>query len=277
MTMNSRAHKTTGLTLIETTLVVATVALLVGLAMPAVRALVDSFQSKGGTQSIIHAALSAARTMAVTHQRYVGVRFQKACRSNDPANPLQGLLDAPQYMVFIVHEERKVLGLAEGFRALEGHEPMKLPDTIGVMDLTKVGSDADIDEPRELSDATTFSIVFSPSGKLLIRDVRARNRNGYPDTSANTDVSRDDIFNKKAQVDAGVGLLYQDDYVGETASAYPDLGLGKEGSCTSFILYDRQSLRRGYEKGRAWTECLRALSTDVVYVSPYTGDLISSP
>ncbi len=265
-----------GLTLVETTLVVATIALLVGLAVPAVRAMIDSFQSEGGTKSIIHAALSAARTMAVTHQRYVGVRFQKACRSDDPANPLKGLLDAPQYMVFIVHEERKVLDLAQGFRALDGHEPIKLPDTIGVMDLTKVRSDVDLDELRELSDATTFSIVFSPAGKLLMRDVRVRNRQGYADTRTNTQVSRDDVFNKKAQVDLGVGLLYQDDYFGDAASAYANLGLGEETSCTSFILYDRQAFRRAYEKGRAWTECLRGLSMDMVYVSPYTGDLISS-
>jgi type II secretory pathway pseudopilin PulG len=266
-----------GLTLIEMTLVVATMALLVGLALPAVRAMVDSFQSEGGTKSIIHAALNSARTMAVTHQRYIGVRFQKACRSNDPADPLKGLLEAQQYMIFIVQDEPKNMGgLGDGFRAMEGHEPIKLPDTIGVMDLTKVKSDADMDEPRELSDATTFSVVFSPSGKLLMRDVQVRNRDGHPDTTTNTDVSRDDVFNKKAQVDVGVGMFYQDDYVGSTNSAYPNLGLGKETSCTSFVLYDRQAFRRAYEKKMAWTACLRGLSGGAVYVSPYTGDLISS-
>jgi type II secretory pathway pseudopilin PulG len=270
-------RRTTGLTLIEMTLVVATIALLVGLALPAVRAMVNSFQSEGGTKSIIHAALNSARTMALTHQRYIGVRFQKACRSNDPADPLQGLLDAPQYMVFIVHEEPKVLNLAEGFRALEGHEPIRLPDTIGVMDLTKVKSDMEIDEPRELSDATTFSIVFSPSGKLVIQEVRVRNRDGHVDSASDVNVSADDIFNKKAQVDVGVGVFYQDDYFGDTWSAYPNLGLGPESSCTSFVLYDRHAFRLAYAKKKGWTECLGRLIAGAVYVSPYTGDLISSP
>lgn len=273
--MYGRPRRTVGLTLIEMTLVVATIALLMGLALPAVQTLIDSFQSEGGTKSIIQAALNSARTMAVTHQRYVGVRFQKACRSNDPLDPLKGLLDAPQYMVFIVHEEPKVLNLADGFRALEGQEPIKLPDTIGVMDLTRVKSDVDLDTSAELSDATTFSIVFSPSGKLMIRDVQVRNRNGYVDSTNDAGVSRDDVFNKKTQVDAGVGMFYQDDYFAAAWSGYPNLGLGPEASRTGFVLYERRAFRLVYEKKRAWTDYLGGLSTRAVYVSPYTGDLIS--
>ena len=274
--MYGRAHRTVGLTLIEMTLVVATIALLMGLALPAVRAMINSFQSEGGTKSIIHAALNSARTMAVTRQRYVGVRFQKACRSDALTAPLKGLLDAPQYMVFIVHEERKVLDLANGFRALEGQEPIRLPDMIGVMDLTGVKNDADMDELREVCNATTFSIVFSPSGKLTIQEVQVRNKNGYVDSTNNTDVSLDDIFNKKLQVDAGLALFYQDDYFGAGWSGYPDLGLRPESSCTSFVLYDRRTFRRAYERGKAWSDHLRELSIRPVYVSPYTGDLISA-
>lgn len=264
------------MTLIEMTLVVATIALLVGLALPAVRAMIDSFQSEGGTRSIIHAALNSAQTMALTHQRYIGVRFQKACKSSDPTDPLQGLPDAPQYMIFIVLEDPKNIGdLGDGFRAMKGHEPIKLPETVGVMDLTRVKSNAQIDEPRELSDATTFSIVFSPSGRLVIHDVQVRNRDGYPDTKANTDVSTDDIFNKIAQVVAGAGLFYQDDYDGGASTAYPNLGLAKESSCAGFVLYNCQVFRIAYGNKKGWTQCLGGLTG--VYVSPYTGDLISSP
>jgi Tfp pilus assembly protein PilE len=46
--MNVGAHRTKGLTLIEMTLVIATIALLIGFGVPAVRALIHSFQSEDG-------------------------------------------------------------------------------------------------------------------------------------------------------------------------------------------------------------------------------------
>jgi Tfp pilus assembly protein FimT len=63
--MYLRAHRAKGLTLIEMTLVIATIALLVGFGVPAVRVLIHSFQSESGTRSMIGAALSSARAMAV--------------------------------------------------------------------------------------------------------------------------------------------------------------------------------------------------------------------
>ena len=67
--MKRRTHKEDGLTLIEMTLVVATIALLVGFGLPAVRSLMHSFESESGTRGAISAALSAARAMAIKHQR----------------------------------------------------------------------------------------------------------------------------------------------------------------------------------------------------------------
>ena len=165
--MYGRARRTTGLTLIEMTLVVATMALLAGFAVPAVRSLMNSFQTQSGVRSMIEAALSSARAMAMSSQNYVGIRFQKLCTSEDPPIRSRTVLNAPQYMIFIMHEEPKKIGLANGFRAIEGLEPIKLPDTMGVMDLS--GDQRAM--PRstswsELNDATTFSIVFSPSGKV---------------------------------------------------------------------------------------------------------------
>jgi hypothetical protein len=275
--MYVRAHHKSGLTLIETTLVVATIALLVGFGIPAVRSLMHSFQTESGTRSMIKAALSSAQAMALSRQRYVGVRFQMRCTSNDPASPLGRLLDASQYMIFIMHDpSTRSTDLAHGFRSVEGMDPVRLPDTVGVMDLTRIKTDADIDEPAELSDATTFSIIFSPSGKLVVEDVRVRNRDGFLDSTSDANVSTDDIFNKKAQVDAGIGMFYQDDYFGASWSAYPNLGLGQEASGTSFVLYERGTFRPAYERKTAWTDYLAALSSQTLYVSPYTGDLISS-
>ena len=268
-----------GLTLIEMTLVIGTIALMVGLAIPAVRSLVRSFQSESGTVSMVNAALGSARAMAVSRQRYVGVRFQKACVSADATDPLKGLMDAPQYMIFIMHEEMKNNGdVSDGFRAVEGLEPIKLPSMIGAMDLTGLTTDNEIDELRELSNATTFSIVFGPSGRLLIRDLRVRNKDGVNRPAGGLvppNPSLDDTFNVADTIlRTGRGRFIQDDYpVGDSVL---DLGLGEEPSRASFVIYEQPRLRAEYEKKTAWTTYLSELAGKAYYVSPHTGDLIAS-
>jgi len=283
--MKNRARKTHGLTLIEMTLVVATIALLVGFGLPAVRSMIRSFETQDGTRSVIGAALSSARAMALKHQRYVGVRFQKVCVSADRAKPLDGGRDAAQYMIFIMHEEPGKMGnLTVGFRALSDREPVKLPDSLGVIDLTELEEDEDIDEDEELSDATTFSIIFSPAGKLVVHNVRTRNRDGVyqpvntgsRDDPKDADESWDEVFNSVENIIPSgaanrdtVGKFIQDDY--------PDLGLGEEASRTRFAIYERQRLKSTFGKETAWSEYLEELAENAqVYVSPYTGTLISS-
>lgn len=261
---------------------VASIVLLAVFGLPAVRAFVHSFETESSTKSMIGAALSSARAMAAQKQRYVGIRFQKAYNPNatDPLDPLT----APQYMIFIIHDPASKpdgTDLANGFRAVEGLNPIKLPDSVGVMDLrlrTKsdpadscdvpIDKDTQIDQPSEVRDTTTFSVVFSPSGKLMIHEVRVRNRNGYPDTVSNTSVSPDDVFNKKAQVNTGVGMFYQDD---DTS-----LGLGQEYSRNNFIIYDTKEFTQAYKREQAWSGYLVNVAPKAIYISPYTGTIISS-
>ncbi len=278
-----------GFTLTEITVVIATIVLLVSLALPAMRAFFNSFESQGSTMSMISAALATGRAIAAKNQRYAGIRFQKADGTPNP-------LEAPQYMIFIVHDPDM---MAYGFRAVPGLKPIKLPDSMTVSDLTVVTKrnivnptnptevrlddptlsdtqrDNLIDEDRELTDTTTFSIIFSPSGKLVIHGIRVRNKDGYPDTAANKSESSDDVFNKKAQVDAGIGTFYQDDYFSQTGSSYPDLGLGPEQSRSSFVAYDKKKFIQAYKKRRAWSDYLTKLADQVIYINPYTGTIIS--
>ena len=191
-TMNDELRKN-GFTLIELLVVIAIIALLVVIAIPSARAIKSSYESSGA-EAMISSAFAAHRAIAAKQHRYAGVRFQKAWRADN---------DGPQYMIFIV-QDTNATGLVNGFRAVEGQKPMKLPDNLGVTDLTcssgvnpsawgcwtSPWSNAVISS--EFRDATTFSIIFSPTGKLIIHDVHIRNRNGMTNDS-----SDDDIFNTK--------------------------------------------------------------------------------
>jgi type II secretory pathway pseudopilin PulG len=294
--MYHRAHKERGLTLIEMTLVVATIALLVGFGMPAVRSMMRSLQTEGGTRSMINAALNSARTMAMSQQRYVGIRFQKRCTSNDPTNPLKGLVDAPQYVIFIVNDS-KGTGLANGFRAVEGMEPIKLPDTtivmdmrFGVLDMGMSAVTMGWDHDYALNDATTFSIVFSPAGKLVTHRVRVRNHDGVyqpKNDTGSTKISHDDVFNSVDNICLyREGMFIQDDYSRQNLPGKDgiDLGLKEEDSATQFITCDTATFRVLYEAkdngGKAQVDLMSYLNTQntkqPVYVNVYTGQLIMS-
>ncbi len=280
---NASRHpsKGRGLTLIEMTLVIATMALLVGFAVPAVRSMLKSFQTEGGVRSMIDAALSSARAMAMSNQTYVGIRFEKLCTSDNPLDPLRDVLNAPQYMIFIMHEEpAKIGGLANGFRAVDGLDPIKLPDTMGVLDLTGITSDAGIDELFELSDATTFSIVFAPSGKLAVHEVRVRNRQGLyrPNNGPGSlQLATDDVFNSVDNICRyRQGMFIQDDYARRNGTDNVELGLGKEDSRTSFVVYELPALRAAYGSRTPWSSYLSKLASEALQVSPYAGGLISS-
>ncbi len=279
-----------GLTLAEMTVVVATIALLTALGLPAIRALVNSFQTQSGAKSMISAALSTARAIAAKEQHYAGIRFQQDLSGN-------------QYIIFIVQDAAI---MAYGFRAVDSIKPIKLPDNIGVMDLvrvqrdynpnngqtyitgeTSIGSDAMIASQSDLTDISTFSLLFSPAGKMIIHEVRVRNRDGFVHNRDNSAMSYDDVFNKKQQVDLkydgydrndippGAGMFYQDDYFDPDLNADGDLGLGPEPSRNSFVIYDRDKFRQAYYDGSAQTDSLAQIAPDRIYINPYTGTIIS--
>ena len=135
-----RKHgRQSGLTLTELVVAVAIAAVLLALAVPAVKRLTASLQGTAGTQGLINAALSNARAIAVREQKYAGVRFQ--------------WVGDRTYLVFVINDEVKT-GRVNGFRAVDGRKAIGLPENTGV------------------GPGYPFSIVFSPSGKLVTHRVR---------------------------------------------------------------------------------------------------------
>ena len=262
--------KQSGLTLPELVVAIATIALLVGIGLPAIRSLLNSFETQSGAKTLISTALASARAIAAKEQRYAGVRFQRDSAGN-------------QYMIFIVHEEPAKMGdLTIGFRAVKGVKPMKLPEQVAVVDMVydpdlldppgdgNINDDIELNNVVVLMDTMTFSIIFSPSGKLVIHDVRIRNRNGIyqPDNATADKVSMDEIFNSPGNIENfGVGMFIQDDY--------PAMGLEEELSRNSFvIIYEKDKFERARGIGRAWSDYLSLTARDRIYINPYTGTMI---
>jgi prepilin-type N-terminal cleavage/methylation domain-containing protein len=276
--------KRKGVTLTEMMVVIGIAALMLGLAIPTANVLLNSFESESGAKSIINGALASSRAIAAKEQRYAGIRFQKI---GDPNNPEK----ASQYIIFIINDPNV---MAYGFRAVEGIPPIKLPDSIGVMDMTIVtqrnetnpinptteiriddqvsGGNTRINDNFELLDTSAFSIIFSPSGKLVIQGVRVWNRNGRTDN-----LSYDGIFNNIYNVeDTRIAMFYQDNYWTDPAHNVPpnwNWGLGPEPSRNSFVIYDTKLFKQAYKEGNAYSGYLKQLKP--IYINPYTGTIIN--
>ena len=145
---------------------------------------------------------------------------------------------------------------------MEGPEPIKLPETIGVTDqiinsnLIAIGDD--LTNPGNITDMTAFSVIFSPGGELELHSVKIRNRN-----CVTTDGSEDMIFNTGNNVvNNQKGMFIQDDY--------PGLGLGAENSRNSFVIYDKPKFRE-MDAGQRFNYIN---SLPEVHINPYSGTLI---
>ncbi len=279
--MNYKVRAKSGITLTEMVVVIAIISLLVTLGLPAVHVFLKSFESQGGGLSMISAALSSARAIALKEQHYAGIRFQQDLAGN-------------QYIVFIIHDFERT-GLNPGFRAVERLKPVKLPESLGVMDLmVRINhgthwTDAEelLNEPlgaaylddanpgnlgpdrknKYITDASSFSIVFSPRGKLIMRGVRVRNRDGIyqPNNGTSNKISMDSIFNSPDNItNYGVGMFIQDDYA--------ELGLGAESGQNKFVIYDK--IR--FDKLGATERFNYLRSLELIYINPYTGTIIST-
>ena len=247
-----------GMTLIETMVVVGIIAALVGFGAPAVRALLNSFQSRDVTRTMVEATLNTARTLAMSRGACVGVRFQKSYNpaASDPNDPDT----AQQYMTLVINDRDRT-GLATGFRAVQGHKPVRLPEFFGVTDLVRGGSLVQSDADVEMLDITSFTIVFSPAGKLVIREVRVSGT-----------LASDRVFNSVSQIET-LGLK-EPVFVQDSDSSASRHG---EYSRDRFYVYDRRLLKQAADNDHPWEEYLRdQVYPRPLFISPYTGQLVGA-
>lgn len=242
--------KQNGLTLTELVVVVAVAAILLGISVPTAKKIMNSFEHSTGAAGLIDAALSNARALAIASNTEAGVRFQ-----HDKNGDF--------YMIFILHDPAST-GLVRGFRAYPNRRPLKLPEQFGVMEATLTAANpntanTELDTNPELLNKQTFSIVFSPQGKLILYDVRARNRDGIIEPA----LSADPVFNTRVNIANGTGMFVQDDY--------PADGLQQESSVHSFYIYEKKRLAETPAAQR-FTGCIGILKPE--FVNPYTGQLV---
>jgi prepilin-type N-terminal cleavage/methylation domain-containing protein len=268
----ARNRKHLGMTLIEITVVVAIIATLVGFGAPAVRALLKSFQSGNATRAMVQSTLDTARTLAMANQRFIGVRFQKAYDWTLPADQQA----TGQYMIFVAHTPLPTeIGYAREFHALVGHKPIPLPSQYLVTDLMitpgsgnpgdPIGADADVNEV----DMTTFTVLFSPAGKVAIEKVRVRGVGGKQ--GGNQRVSDDRVFNTPEAIQASK--------LPPPVFLMDDNGAGRyeEFSRDRLYILERSRLEEALAQGNPWEGFLQnEVATRPIYVSPYSGQLIET-
>jgi prepilin-type N-terminal cleavage/methylation domain-containing protein len=247
--MRNHGKKNQAMTLTELLVVMSVMVILLAIAAPVAKKLAQSLGESTGTRSIIGAAMANARAIAVRDQKYTGVRFQQDSSGK-------------QYLILIVHDPNAT-NLANGFRAIQGKKPMALPDNVGVIatgtysDTTAAGFIA-LDNTAGMTNATTFSVTFSPAGKFVTHPVRVRNKDG----KTNNDTSNDKVFNTQNNVSNGIAMFVQDDYLPQ---------LYEENSVPSFIIYEKKEFDK-VAVNKRWSGYLSKL--DMEFVNPYTGELV---
>ncbi len=162
--------------------VVAIIALVLAVGMPNLPGMLRS-NKMSSAKNLVKTALAQAQSYAASHSKYAGIRFQKAANGKT-------------YLVLIEHDPvfdyntnpaggGDIISTRNQYRyvAIPGAKPKALPDGVGVLDGNMYGGggtgdtvliDYDISVDNSVAcieNYQTFSIIFSPTGQLVTKQV----------------------------------------------------------------------------------------------------------
>ena len=192
-----------GFTLVEMLVVVVIILVMGTIVLPGLTSILSG-RNESTAKIAIRSALARAQAYAVANQKVAGVRFQFAppnAFSNNLTIPLERWQSNRQYLVIIEKSNHP----SNPYFAIADAKPIALPQGMGVFaesfannfNLNDVPTSRDLTSNNGggLLDATTFSIVFSPTGQLIARRFVVANRDFDPANNFS-----DTIFNHSGRV-----------------------------------------------------------------------------
>jgi hypothetical protein len=179
-------------------------------------------------------------------------------------------------MILVMHDP-SATDYAYGYRAIQGHKPVRIPSLYYVTDLKTtpssgaMGDPIQSDEDVHEADMTSFTIRFSASGQMDIGPVRIRNRDGKA-LAKDKDESNDRVFNTATRI-AGEGYVqpvFLLDDEEENQGRYEEISRDR------FYIVERSRLEEAQRMGHPWEAYLQQVEATPIYLSPYNGQLIEA-
>lgn len=289
--MNAKPNKQrnrAGFTLVEILVVVAIIAIMISLTVPATSTMVRSYR-QASAKSLVRSAMAQAQAYAVKERKYAGLRFQKDGSGQQyiilvenkaitlDNVPFYGGDPYPLKNLYAPVDNVRPITLPVGIEVMPAYrEPWEidfLPDN-GDGKVWPGDGDGIIDY-TELAAATTFCVLFDPSGQLVRKPAQCGPRllpaEDYPgmviDYNEYINNAYDDtVFANNQSVLPSEGLPLPGDVI--------QLGFtGVKLSQSGVYMYENNTLERIPANERLW---YISTKLEPMLINIYTGEFLEN-